>query len=255
MSQSSQIVDTLKLELRKNRVNYRQVAKALNLSEASVKRLFATRSFSIERLEKICELLNMGFVDLVTQMERNVELTTELTLDQEKELVSDIKLMLMAFFLVNKHEFTSIIKTYDITEFEGIRLLARLDRMRVIELQPGNRVRLLVSPNFKWIENGPIQRFFEDRVQAEFFESSFDRHGEIRLFSSGMLSRNATAEAINKIKHLNKELNELFKESEAHSSEPRFGTSMLVAMRPWEVKVFKDLRRSKNGSNASHQVG
>ena len=248
MSQSSQIVDTLKLELRKQRINYRQVANALKISEPSVKRLFSHKSFSLERLEKICEILNMDFIDLVTQMEKNVELTTELTLEQEKELVSDEKLVLMAYFLVNKHEFSSIIKGYDISECEGIRLLARLDRMKVIELQPGNRVKLLVSPNFKWISNGPIQLFFENRVQSEFFESSFDRQGEIRLFSSGKLSRDASVEAISKIKHLAREFNDLFKESDSNGCDAQFGTSMLVAMRPWEVKVFKDLRRPKNGS-------
>jgi DNA-binding Xre family transcriptional regulator len=251
MSQSTQIVDTLKLELRKQRINYRQVAEALKISEPSVKRLFSHKTFSLERLEKICEVLNMGLIDLVTQMEKNVELTTELSLEQEKELVSDEKLVLMAYFLVNKHDFASIIKGYEISECEGIRLLARLDRMKVIELLPRNRVKLLVSPNFKWISNGPIQQFFENRVQSEFFESGFDRPGEIRLFSSGNLSRDASVEAISKIKHLAREFNELFKESDTNGCDARFGTSMLVAMRPWEVKVFKDLRRSKK-ENANY---
>lgn len=245
MSQSHQLVDTLKMELRKQSINYRQVAEVLEISETSVKRLFSQKNFSLERIESICELLSIGLIDLVTQMERNVELTTSLTLEQERELVSDEKLVLIAFYLVNKHSFQSIIRHYDINEFEGIRLLARLDRMKIIELQPGNRVRLLVSPSFRWIPNGPIQRFFEKRVQAEFFESSFDRPDEIRLFSSGMLTRDASAEAIRKIKALNRELNELYRESEPTAGDARLGTSMLVAFRPWEVKVFRNLRRNR----------
>lgn len=244
MSQSGQLVDTLKLELRKQRITYRQVAQKLDLAEASVKRLFAERSFTLKRLEKICELLNMGFHELILQMEKNVELTIELTLEQEKELVSDIKLLLMAHFLVNKHSFSSIVENYDISETEGIRLLARLDRMKIIELQPGNRVKLLISPNFNWIPNGPIQRFFEQKVQSEFFESSFDGPGELRVFSSGMLSADARVEAMKKIKRLVKEVNELIIASENLPPEQRFGSSMLVAMRPWEVKAFRDLRRN-----------
>ena len=246
MSQSHQLVDTLKIELRKQRINYRQVADALKISETSVKRLFSQKNFSLERIESICELLNIGLIDLVTQMERNVEMTTSLSLEQERELVSDEKLLLVAFLLVNKHEFANIIRHYDLSECEGIRLLARLDRMKIIELQPGNRVRVLISPSFRWIPNGPIQRFFEKRVQAEFFESSFDRPGEIRLFSSGMLTRDASAEVIRKIKLLNRELNELFRESETNAGDTRLGTSMLVAFRPWEVKVFRNLRRNRH---------
>lgn len=247
MSQSRQLIDTLKQELRKQRVNYRQVATALNLSEASVKRLFAECSFTLERLEKVCELLNFGFNDLVQQMEKNVDLTTELTLEQEKELAADVKLMLMGHFLVNRFGFYEIIENYDISETEGIQLLARLDRMKIIELQPGNRVKLLIAPNFKWRPNGPLQRFFEQKVQTEFFNSSFDSAGEIRIFSSGSLSSDANAEVISKIKHLAKELNGLIKDSEALPGDQRVVTSMLIAMRPWEVKVFRDLRRMQSG--------
>lgn len=246
MSQINQLIGTLKQELRKQRINYRQVAEALDLSEASVKRMFAGRFFTLERLEKICTFLNMGFDDLVQQMNKNVEMTTELTINQEKELVSDIKLLLMAHFLINHLEFSTIIETYEISETEGIRLLARLDRMRIIELQPGNRVKLLISTNFKWLPNGPIQRFFEQKIQSEFFGSSFNGAGEIRIFLSGMLSREANAQTINRIKYLAKEFNELILESKTVPHDQNFGTSLLIAMRPWQVEVFDELRRTKN---------
>ena len=243
MSQTNQIIDTLKQELRKQRINYRQVAEALELSEASVKRLFAERSFSLERVEKVCLLLKIGFSELVQQMEENVALTHELTLAQERELVSDIKLLLMAHFLVNRYQFSEIIRLYQISESEGIKLLARLDRMKIIELQPGNRVKLLISPNFKWIAEGPIQHFFEEKVQSEFFNSSFNASDEIRIFSSGSISREASTEIIGKIKQLARELNGMIKDSESLPHEQRIGHSLLVAMRPWEVKVFRNLRR------------
>ena len=246
MSQSKQLLDTLKRELRRQRLTYRQVAAALELSEPSAKRLFAGRNFTLERLEKICVLLNLGFDDLVKQMEREVELTSALTVEQEQELVSDVKLLLMAYSLVNGLDFATIVATYDISETDGIRLLARLDRMKIIALQPGNRVKLLIAPNFQWIQDGPIQRFFEDRIQSEFFDSSFNGPGEIRLFVSGVLSRDANAATIRKIRRLAAELHDLIEESKALPEEQAFGTSLLVAMRPWDVKVFRDLRRAES---------
>ena len=246
MSQSSQLIDALKLELRRQRITYKQVAQTLELSEASVKRLFAGRFFTLERLERICQLLNMSFSDLVRQAEKEVALTNELTLEQEREIVSDIKLLLMAYLLVNHVDFVEIIETYDISETEGIRLLARLDRMKIIELQPGNRARLLISPNFTWLANGPIQSFFETRIQSDFFDASFNGPGEIRVFLSGMLSRDANAQTIRRIQHLASELNELIAESRSVPSGQCFGTSLLIAMRPWEVQVFEDLRRGES---------
>jgi DNA-binding Xre family transcriptional regulator len=243
MSQTGPLIDTLKQELRKQRITYKEVSKALELSETSVKRLFSEEAFSIKRLEKVCELLHLNISDLVYLMEKNIELTTELTLEQEKELVSDIKLLLVAMLLMNKLKFSEILLIYDISETEGIQLLARLDRMKIIELQPGNRAKLMISQSFQWIPGGPIQQFFEQRVQLEFLNSSFNGAGEFRVFVSGMISKTANSEMIKKMQHLAKEMNAMNAESESLPLDERFGTSLMMAMRPWEIKVFEDLRR------------
>ena len=246
MPQTKLIVDTLKQELRKQGINYRQVAQTLELSEASVKRLFAENSFTLARLAQICEMLHLEIADLIHQMERNIDLTHQLTLAQETELVGDIKLLLMAHFLMNKLEFKEIIDIYDIPETEGIRLLAKLDRMKIIELLPGNRVRLMISKNFTLLPGGPIQQFYEKVVQSEFFNSSFSANGEFRIYVSGMFSRDANTEIIRKIKRLADDAHELREDSESLPLSERFGCSLIMAIRPWEVNVFDQLRREPN---------
>jgi transcriptional regulator with XRE-family HTH domain len=243
MSQTKLIIDTLKQELRKQGVTYKQVAKTLKLSEASVKRLFSERSFTLARLGQVCAVLNLEIADLVHQMEKNIDLTTQLSIEQERELVADIKLLLMAHFLMSKFTFQDIIRIYDISETEGIKLLAKLDRMKIIELQPGNRVKLMIAKNFELIPNGPIQRFYEQKVQSEFFDSTFNGPGEFRVFVSGTFSRPANAELIKKVKHLAFDAHELKSESESLPLEERFGCSLIMAIRPWEVKLFDQLRR------------
>jgi len=196
MSQTRPLIDTLKLELRKQRITYKQVSAALELSETSVKRLFSEEA------------------------------------------------LLVTLLLMNKLQFEEIVGIYDISETEGIQLLARLDRMKMIELQPGNRVKLMISQNFKWIPDGPIQQFFESRVQLEFLDSSFTQTGEFRIFVSGMISTTANAEIIKKIQHLAQEMNDMNIESESLPLDQRFGTSLMMAIRPWEINVFEELRRT-----------
>ena len=249
MSQTKTLIETLKMELRKQRITYRQVSEALDLSETSVKRLFADAAFSVRRLEKVCELLHLEISDLVHLMQKNIELTTELNREQEEELVSDIKLLLVALLLMNKLQFTDILATYDISEPEGIRLLARLDRMKVIELLPGNRVKLMISQNFRWLPDGPIQKYFESKVQLEFLNASFNGPGQFRVFVSGMISREGNAEIIRKMQHLAKELSDLNAEAESLPREERFGTSLMLAIRPWEIRAFAELRRSPDTRN------
>ena len=102
----------------------------------------------------------------------------------------------------------------------------------------------MIAKNFKWIDNGPIQRFFEDKVQSDFFDSSFNDPGQYRIFISGMLTRNSNTELIRRLKRLAYEFNELSTDDDSFEMEERFGTSLLIAVRPWGVGVFESLRKS-----------
>ena len=57
MDEVSQAVGTVKRLLKAQGLTYRDVAKALDLSEASVKRVFSDESFTVERLARIARLL------------------------------------------------------------------------------------------------------------------------------------------------------------------------------------------------------
>ena len=59
MSQTTLLLETLKQEIRRQGKTYADAAQALGLSEASVKRLFSEKSFSLERLDILCQWLDM----------------------------------------------------------------------------------------------------------------------------------------------------------------------------------------------------
>src|SRR5947208_972385 len=61
----------------------------------------------------------------------------QLAVEQERELVSDPRLMLVALCAVGNWTCEQIVDTYSITRAECVRLLARLDRQKIIELLPG----------------------------------------------------------------------------------------------------------------------
>ena len=83
MAQRTQIVAELKRALRGRGVTYAHVAKHLALSEASVKRLFAAGDFSLERLDRICELAGLELSELVEQMHQQATPVRQLTLGLE----------------------------------------------------------------------------------------------------------------------------------------------------------------------------
>ena len=68
MSQTRELIKTLKMALKAQGKTYADVAVELGLTEASVKRLFSQQSFSLSRLDQVCHMLDIEITDLVQLM-------------------------------------------------------------------------------------------------------------------------------------------------------------------------------------------
>jgi hypothetical protein len=169
-----------------------------------------------------------------------------LTEDQENQLVADIPLLLVSNSVFNQWRFNNILSIYDFSEPELVQLMAKLDRLRSIQLLPLNRVKVLVDRNFSWRKNGPIQKFFEEQVSQEFFKSRFDSLGEKRLFLVGMLSRASNQTFQRKLEKLSEDFHDLHLQDEKLPAFERFRTSAIAAMRLWEPSVFEAKRKRKD---------
>lgn len=241
MSQANQLISTLKRLLKAHGVTYTQVAKHLHLSEASVKRQFSKKNFSIQTLEAICNLIQLEFSDLVKAAEE-VESVSQLSVKQEFELVSDIKSVLIAICALNHWTFQKIMDTYKISEAECISQLLRLERIGMIQLLPENRVKLKISREFSWLPGGPIHQFFRERAQTDFLNTDFNQPGEILRFQHAMISPSANLRFQQRLQRLITEFAELHEGGIHAPAYTRFGTSLFIAMRPWEPMVFQALR-------------
>ena len=247
MSQTSQLIDTLKKILRERKITYADVATHLNLSEANVKRMFSKRHFTLNRLEAICSLANADLGYLITRMHEGSMIIDELTLEAEQDLIANIKLLLMAQLQINRWTLDDIVSIYNFDEHEATRLLAKLDRLGFIELLPGNRVRTLVSRNFKWIQNGPVHKYFENHVAGEFFNCTFNpKAGELLVFMAGMLTRQSNRHMQNSMRRLAREFDDLCKEDGKLPVSETYGSGIVLALRPWELSVFAEYRRVPN---------
>ncbi|WVM87833.1 hypothetical protein UMZ34_15405 [Halopseudomonas pachastrellae] len=72
--------------------------------------------------------------------------------------------------------------------------------------------------------------------------------GELRLFLSGMLSPQSTEQMHQKLQRLAQAFRHSHQEDLVLPLEQRFGVSMILAIRPWEVAAFQQLRRLKRPS-------
>lgn len=245
MAGSAALIDVLKRELKARSFTYARVARELGMSEASVKRMFSQKNFTLKRLDAICRLAHIEFSELTRTLNQEEAQISQLTPEQEKEIVANKKLFLVAVCALNHVTFDQVVATYAIPKAECIQLLMRLDRLKFIELQPNNRIRLLVSRSFSWRPDGPIQRFFNQQAHNEFFGSRFDRAEEFMVVVNGMLSKSSSAAIVTRLKRIAREFSELHNEDVRLPLAERSAMSLLVAIRHWELQAFAEMRRRK----------
>ncbi len=243
MTEADQLVATIKKQLRSQGKTYRDVAEALDLSEPSVKRLFASGRFTVERLVQVANLLGYTLAELSREAQAAQPRLTTLTAQQEKEVVSDTKLLIVAVCALNHWELADIVAHYRISEPECIKHLLRLDKLRIIDLLPGNRIRLNIARDFHWLPEGPIQHYFRTQGMDEFLKSRFAQPNEAMAFVNGMLTDQAIAQLQQELHKLRKRFAELHEESLSAPLSERHGMGMLFAMRGWEPEEFARLRR------------
>ena len=243
MAQVGQLVGELKRYLKARGVTYAQLATRLRLSESSVKRLFARETFSLKRFEQICNALGIEIGDLVELMNERREYLTELSEEQEAALLSDTKLLLLTYLLINGWATGEIVAAYEIGDRELERLLIRLHRAKIIELLPLNRVKLLTARNFRWRPDGALHKFFERQVQREFLKSAFAGPGEKFAFVGGLLSSASLAQLGLSIDRVAREFDELARRDASLPLTERNSCVGAFALRPWEFSMFVALRR------------
>ena len=140
--------------------------------------------------------------------------------------------------------------SYALTKAELVGFLGKLDRMGFLRLHPNNRYKLLVARTFAWIPNGPIQQIFKEHA-ADFFDCAFDGPSESMLLLNGRLSAANSALLISRLKRTAREFSDQHNEDAKLPADQRQALSLLLAVRPWQLKVMRALWKDVGAKRVS----
>jgi hypothetical protein len=117
--------------------------------------------------------------------------------------------------------------------------------MGIVELLPGDRIRPRVARDFTWLPHGPIRAYFMIMTNGlgDFLGSGFAEADETLEFAHGLVTKAALAQLRAEMQRLRERLAALHDDAAAAPLAERFGIGLLLAMRRWEPKGFKQLRR------------
>jgi DNA-binding Xre family transcriptional regulator len=243
MSSPELVLEVLRAELRAASITYKALAERIGMSESSVKRMFGQKDMSLTRLAQICKAAGIALEDVLRRAADARPHADTLTLPQEKSLVANPRLLLVAICCLGHWSLEQVIETYRLTEPECIRCMAELDRLGLIELKPLNRYSLRVSNAFRWLADGPVQQFFREHVVADYFSGRFDGQGEMLMCLPAQLSMASAHELAQKIQQLAGDLARLHRNDRKLDAAERDGFTLMLGFRSWEFAAFTALRR------------
>jgi len=245
MSSPELVLHVLRQQLRAAGITYKALAELINMSESSVKRMFGQKDMSLSRLAQICKAAGVPMEDVLRGSADVQPHADTLTPLQEKSLMANPHLLLVAICCLGHWTIDQIIETYAISEPECIGLLVELDRLGVIELKPGNRYSLRVSNAFRWLPDGPVQTYVREHVVGDYFSGRFDGNGEMLMCLPARLSQPSARELMQKIQQLAGELARLHQHDRRLDTNERDGYTLLLGFRSWEFAAFTALRRKR----------
>lgn len=244
MSTTADLIKALKKELKAAHMTYADLAQALGMAESSVKRMLARGDMPLSRIDAICRALRLDFADLARRVADSQPLLAELSQEQERAVVADKKLLLMAICVLSQWTLEQITAAYRLSEAEAVKYLAQLDRIGIIELRPLNRYRLKLAKTFRWRPHGPVMQFFREHALLDYFGGGFDGAGEGLMLVHGSIARSLAPALVERLQRVAQDFAQQHLADQRLPAHEREGYTLLLAMRSWEFAAFAQMRRA-----------
>lgn len=243
MKETQIITNALKRCLHARGMTYRSLGRALSLSESSVKRIFADRSFTLHRLEKICEALDMSIADLLgmTAATRKPQVFS-LTLDQERTLASNPSILACFYLLLNGRSIEEAGTRLGLTPRNLRAVLTKLATANLLNVDAKRGVHLYANLPIAWRPDGPVRKLYERQVRAEFLQGSFSASNEALSFHSAELSPASIRILLRKLDRLAADFADLAALDVHVPSRDKTSVAVLLACRPWVFSMFSGYR-------------
>ena len=246
MTIATELTEALKRCMRTQGMTYRDLAVRLDLSEAAIKRMFSKKAMSVQRLEQVCEQLDIGLAELSAEAARGHSVLHQLSEAQEQALVDNPLLLLAMFLTINRWRQEDVFLHFAFTKAQWTALLVKLDRLGIIELQQGNRGRLLTARNFRWRMDGPMERYFRQYLLMDYFADPFDGEQDALLLLSGSLSAQGIRQLRQRLNEVAREFDAMLARDATLPAQERIGISLVLAQKPWLLKLFHAHRQPQD---------
>jgi hypothetical protein len=204
-----------------------------------VKRVLSRGTLSLRRLEQICDAIGTSVPEMAQLMRgSSAERVEELTLDQEKALAADPRLLVCFHLVANGRSHREIEADMRASPRAVQQWVNALRELGLVTTSSRTRARPTAAVAVKWRPDGPVRRMYAREVQTEFLQSLFGTDREALHFRYADLSEASCRVLQRKLDRLAAEFSDLADLDSTLPSTGKRNVGCLLAMRPWVFSRF-----------------
>lgn len=201
------LIDELKLILKSRKMTYQDLAAAVGMSEAGIKRIFSSNDGKLSTLSKMCEALGFGFIDLVSASKISKKKVNFLTDEQDHAFAKNFDLYI--FFnelVVRKKSKASISKDHGLSAGDISKYMLALERLGVLRTTAKGNTTIAIRAPIGIRKEGKLRKLLVQRfarsVTNQLVSESAESLGHPLHTREWMLSPSNTEKFKENLQHL-----------------------------------------------------
>lgn len=140
------LMDQLKAILKRKKIKYTEIAKELEMSESSIKRLMSSSDGNLSKIEAICEVAGISFMDLVILTKDERPKDFNLTKEQADFFAKNTNYFYFFELLYEqRHTIKEVKKKFGLNDKSVMKYLKKLEDLGLCERHPNDKIVWLVS--------------------------------------------------------------------------------------------------------------
>lgn len=232
----------LKRHLRDRRTPYREIARRIPMSESNLKRIFASRTCTFDRLTQICAAAETSLVDLLLAAGRSEQRKYRLSPEAERYFVENFDAFIFYRRCGLAPDLTAFLKTCGVGAEKLRARLRQFEKMGLLNMSRSGW-RLRHSGYLQIPPESPLRKKLEQEWVPWFFQRLLARTGEagfdLQMFSTGLTEAHF-AELKSDLKKLGDKYRELGLTDQRLGKREFRSVGVCIGIGPYRIGHFED---------------
>ncbi len=164
---------SLKQVLKNRKMTYADLARKMEVSEPTIKRMFVERDCKMGRLLKLCDILEVSLSDLIERVRRNPDTAFVLPVQVEHKLAREPILFYLFLLLRDGISEAEICERYDISPSRFFLYMRQLEEMDLARTRHDGKIVVFRELRIQFQRHGPLRRIIRD-INIQFLIETFE---------------------------------------------------------------------------------